>query len=374
LAFKKATMRKIPFRITASATTDKIPFRITAVKKGKIAHIDIVGEIGWEVNSKQFMQDVRKLKDEGCTEAFVYINTPGGSCFHANEIVNILTDNFEKITGDGGAIVASAGTYISTVIENFSMPANGQYMLHRPKGCACGTITDIAAYLKMQSDIDKDYFDRFIAKATNKEDFKKKWESGADYWMTAQEAKDAGFIASVREKVKIDKETKNMLRACAENIQDRMTQLLTNDTENMKQLADLLKLKADAVEIDYVNAVTPILNENSTLKSDLQKEKDEKKALQDRINAIEAAEKKDKQEKAEALIVEAIKDGRLADDEKHTSKNFWLKNFEADFEGASAELGKLPKRTDVRSKLADTGSGESAWTKRQREIEEANKK
>jgi ATP-dependent Clp protease protease subunit len=366
-------MEKFPFRIKANETTERIPFRITAVKKGKVAHIDIIGEIGWSVSSKQFREDVRKLVDDGCTDADVYINSPGGSCFDANEIANILNDSFKKITGNGGAIVASAAAYLAVICESFTLPSNGQFMVHRPSGFTGGTVNDIEAYLKMIKDIDKNYYDLFESKAADKADFKKKWESGADYWMNAKEAKDAGFIASVREKVKIDKETKDMVRACA-SYKDRMTQLLTNDTENMKQLADLLKLKADAVEIDYVNAVTPILNENNTLKSDLQKEKDDKKVLQDKLNAIEAADKKVKKEKAEALIVEAIKDGRLADDEQHTSKNFWLKNFEADFEGASAELGKLPKRTDVRSKLVDTGSGESAWTKRQREIEEANKK
>jgi ATP-dependent protease ClpP protease subunit len=366
---------KILARVTANASSEKIPFRISAIKKGKIAYIDIVGEIGWEVSSKQFLQDVRQLVADGCTEAFLYINSPGGSCFDANEIANILTENFKKINGDGGAIVASAAAYLAALCEKFEQPLNGQHMVHRPSGYTGGTVNDIEAYLKMMKDIDKNYYDVFASKAADKEDFKKKWESGADYWMTAKEAKEAGFITSVREKVKIDKETKDMLRACASgDIKERMSQILTNDTENMKQLADLLKLKADAVEIDYVNAVTPILAENTTLKTDLQKEKDEKKALQDRINAIEAAEKNAKKVKAEAMIADAITDGRLADDEKHTSKAFWLKNFEADFEGASAELGKLPKRKDVRSHFSETGSGtESAWEKRQKEIDEANK-
>ncbi len=353
---------------------EKIPFRITAVKKGKIANIDIIGEIGWSVSSKQFREDVRKLIEDGCTEAFVYINTPGGSCFDANEIANTLTDNFKKITGDGGAVVASAGTFIASVCAEFSMPSNGQFMIHRPSGCACGTVADIEAYLKMIGDIDKSYFDLFQGKATDKEEFKKKWESGSDYWMNAKEAKDAGFITSVREKVKIDKNTKDMIRACAGmNAKDRLSQyFLTNDTE-MKKVADLLRLSPEATEADYVAAISPIIAENTTLKSDLQKEKDDKKALQDKIDAIELADRNAKKTKAEGLIAEAIKDGRLADDEKHSSKAFWLKNFEADFDGASAELGKLPKRKDVKSQLGETGTGESAWTKRQREIDEANK-
>jgi ATP-dependent protease ClpP protease subunit len=354
---------------------EKIPFQISAVKKGKVANIDIIGEIGWDVSSKQFREDIRKLVEEGCTEALVYINSPGGSCFDANEIANLLVENFKKITGDGGAIVASAGGYIAGICEEFSMPSNGQFMIHPPMGGAFGKAADIEAYLKMLKDIEKDYFVVLEGKAIDKEGFKKKWDSGVDYWMTAQEAKDAGFVSSVREKIKIDKNTKDMIRACAGiNAKDRLSQyFLTNDTE-MKKVADLLKLSPEATEADYVNAISPILSENTTLKSDLQKEKDDKNALQAKLDAIELAEKNAQKIKADAMIAEAIKDGRLADDEKHTSKVFWGKNFENDFEGASAELGKLPKRKDVKSQLGADGTGESAWTTRQKEIEAANKK
>lgn len=349
----------------------KIPFKIVAVKKGKIANIDIIGEIGWEVNSNQFRAVVRDLVNDGCTEAFLYINSPGGSCFDANEIANILLDNFKKIKGEGGALVASAAAYLAQICEDFSMPSNGQFMTHRPSGWVGGTVIDIESYLKMIKDIDKDYYESFLAKAKDKEDFQKKWESGSDNWMNAKEAMDAGFITSVREKVKIDKDAEDMIKAVMSvnaSTKPYLAHFLTNHTE-MKEVAKLLNLKDDATEAECVGAINPIIVENSSLKSELQKEKDEKKVLKDKLDAIELAEKNAKAAKAKAAIEEAIKDGRIDDDEKHTSTAFWTKNFENDFDGTTAQLAKLPKRKDVKSHLKDSSStGESAWEKRQAEI------
>lgn len=86
----------------------KIPFQITAAKVGKVAEIRIVGYIGWSVDAESFRREVDALVADGCTEAHLYINSGGGSCFDAEEIVNILHNAFgDRITGEGGAIVAS---------------------------------------------------------------------------------------------------------------------------------------------------------------------------------------------------------------------------------------------------------------------------
>ena len=143
----------------------------------------------------------------------------------------------------------------------------------------------------------------------------------------------------------------------------------------MKHLAKILNLKDDANESDYVAAVSPILDENKTLKDDLKKEQVEKKALQDKLDKIDSDKKEAQKTEAETLLADAFKDGRLSDDENHETKDYWLGNFEANFEGTKKALAAMPKREGPREKLNDgDGKGESAWTKRQREIEENSKK
>lgn len=363
------------FDLCQKSPMDKIPFQIKASKNGKIAKIGIIGEIGWDVDSKAFRKDVGKLVEEGCTEAQLYINSIGGSVFDANELVNILRENFTVIRGDGGAIVASAAAFIAAHCETFTMPSNGQFMIHRPKGSVYGSQNSIQSYLKMISDIDANYLAVFKQKATDPEDLEKRWESGSDYWMNAKEAQDAGFITSVRDKVNPDQETTSMLRACAnETARDRMSEFLINNDFKMEQLAKLLNVSAKATEQDLVNAVQPILAENATLRADLQAREDEKKALQDKLDAIELAEKQAKTNRAKALIAEAIKDGRVDEDEKKTTEAFWLRNFEADFDGTKAQLERLPKKTNLSDRVDSGNQGGDAWKKRQREIEEKAKK
>ena len=146
---------------------------------------------------------------------------------------------------------------------------------------------------------------------------------------------------------------------------------IQNNTE-MKELKKLLKLSEKATEQELIDAISPILEENRTLKADLQAEKDSKQELQDKLDGIEAADKEAKTKEAKTLIAAAIKDGRIDDDEEHTAEAFWLRNFESDFEGTKAQLEKLPRKKNLGDNFAQNNV-EDAWEKRQREIEEKNK-
>ena len=153
-----------------------------------------------------------------------------------------------------------------------------------------------------------------------------------------------------------------------------LKEIQTQNLIKMKEVAKMLKLSENATEQEILDALNPIVSENQTLKADVQTEKDAKAALQVKLDAIELKEKTKAEAEAKALIDVAIKDGRLNDDEKHTAKSFWLRNFESNFDEASTMLAGLPKRGGVREQLSDKGEGGvSAWTKRQKEIEEANK-
>lgn len=356
---------------------EKVPFQITAKKNGKVARINIIGEIGWQIDATKFSTEVAELVKQGCTEAHLYINSIGGNCFDANEIANILEENFTKVTGDGGAIVASAAAFIAAKCETFTMPSNGQFMIHRPRGGSYGTAKDIEAYLKMIVDIDADYLKVFKAKATNPENIQQRWDNNSDYWMNAKDAEKEGFVTSIREKVKPDKQTTSMLRSVAATVgdlKDRMSEFLINDDTNMETLNALLKLPKDANEDARMEAINSLLSAKAQSDSDLQAEKDKNTELQGKLDAIELKEKETATAENKALIAEAIKDGRLDDDENHTTEATWLKFFDIDREGTKAQLERLPKKTSLKDRIETGGDGESAWEKRQREIAEKNAK
>lgn len=277
----------------------KTPFHITAAKAGNVAEIRIIGYIGWSVDAESFRKEVDALVADGCTEAHLYINSGGGSCFDAEEIVNILHRAFgENITGEGGAIVASAATYISTHCKQFEMPANGQFMVHRPTSYVSGNVHDLRAGLKVLQSIEDNYFNTFSDLAKDKEDFKQKWEQG-DNWMTAQEAKDAGFITGVKEAVKIDRETQDMIQAC---IGDFKINNSNNNNENatmdVKMIAHSLGLPTESTE----EQVMAELKSAAKAKAELQD-------LKNQIAEKQAAEKKARINDA---LEQAIKEKRIS--------------------------------------------------------------
>lgn len=278
----------------------KTPFEINAKQEGKRALVRIVGEIGWDTDSNLFRQVIDDLVADGCTEAHLYINSPGGSCFDAAEIVNILSAFNGNITGEGGALVASAATYIAAHCKTFAMPENGQFMVHKPKGGVYGTVAEITNFLKLLQDVDNDYYGILSALAKDKTNFTNKWNAG-DWWMTATEAKEAGFITEVRERVKIDRDTEAMIRACAE--QRKQPELLNQYNLNMDFLrttAQTLGLPDNATEEQVrtaINAGIKAVNDLAALKKEIA---DKEKAL--------------KAEKIKAALDKAIAEKRIKAD------------------------------------------------------------
>lgn len=266
-----------------------IPFNISATRQGAKAMIRITGEIGWETDAETFRKEVDKLVADGIRDAHLYINTPGGSVFDANEIVNIISSFKGRITGEGGALVASAGTYIAVHCHSFSMPSNGQFMIHKPSGITTGKVSEIENYLKMMRSMEKLYFDAYLAKAVDKADFKSKWEAG-DYWMNASEAKQAGFITDVKAVVNVDPETIAMFAVCnCPNVPVAATRTETakrSDEIGFKQsVAAILGLQDNISDTDVIRHIIDLKKEVNDVKTTL---------LQDAYNAnrISATEMK----------------------------------------------------------------------------------
>lgn len=117
---------------------------LTATAENGRARIELKGTISkWRETEAEFTSKVEQLIRSGIKDVHIYINSPGGECFEANEIVNVIKKFPGKITGEGGALVASAATYIAINCTSFSMPANGLFMIHQVSGGACGRVADI---------------------------------------------------------------------------------------------------------------------------------------------------------------------------------------------------------------------------------------
>ncbi|MDR0509636.1 MAG: Clp protease ClpP [Rikenellaceae bacterium] len=188
--------------------------QIVLARSGNIAHVKITGVIGWSTTSDDFRTQIEALSSEGVNKIMLYINSPGGIVSDAAEIVNILSLFKGEITGEGGAIVASAATYVAAHCKTFSMPANGMYMIHKPSAYVGGTAKALRSTIESLDRIEADYKRVYTEKTTNRELFNAKWDEDADWWMTAAEAKANGFISEVKPAVKIDRASACMIAVC----------------------------------------------------------------------------------------------------------------------------------------------------------------
>lgn len=307
----------------------KKSLQIKVYAEDKQGRIDIIGSISeWNKNNAiDFRERCQELKDSGISKVHVYMMTVGGDCFQANEIVNILIDVFESYTAEGGAVVASAGTYIAVNATSFIMAKNGQYMIHKPSGWISGNETDVDNYLTLLKNMTVTYYDAYkvVLKKPEKE-FKAKWDSG-DFWMTAQEAKDWGFVTDIKDSVKIDQQTAQAIQESGSPIAIAKGDI-TKGSKNKKNMdltatATALGMDANSTE-EQVNAR---IADNAIKAKEL-----------GTLKTQQAQTKKDEQvKKIKDELDKAEKEKRISAD----SRANWQAQFEKDFEGTSALLGGL---------------------------------
>lgn len=312
---------------------EKIPFRITAEKQSaNKALIRMTGEIGWDVDAESFRREVDMLISAGITDAHIYMNGPGGSCFDANEIVNILSAFTGEVTGEGGALVASAYTYIAMHCKSFVMPENGQFMIHKPSGYVSGTAAEILAYHKLLSNMEAEYYGKYKAHSKDIAELDARWNAG-DWWMTAAEAVEAGFVTSVKEPVQIGKAAAMMIAACGYP-KDTSLLINTKDKEmDLKVMAVALGLPEDATE------------EQVRVRIDENKRKAERLESVERENRERA--QRELKAKVAARLEQAIREKRI----KADAKEKWAEKLTADFEGVSTMLDSIAPAQSLGSQV-----------------------
>ncbi|WP_417366880.1 ATP-dependent Clp protease proteolytic subunit [Flavobacterium beibuense] len=239
------------------ALSKQYPLSITAEAKDQFAEIRISGVIHqWENNAAQFKASIDQLITKGIKDVRLYINTPGGSVFEANEIANEIKRFKGTITGYGGALVASAGSYLALICNTFEMAENGQYMYHKPIGNLQGNEDSVESSLKLLKNLTNQYRTAYSEKTGLSEDeIESRWAKG-DVWLTAKQAMEQGFITSVSGKEKVTEDQRALFVACGapkipikDNEKPKETEQENTFTDmNRNQIISLLKLDANATD------------------------------------------------------------------------------------------------------------------------------
>jgi ATP-dependent protease ClpP protease subunit len=281
-----------------------------------------------------FEWQVNELIDKNINDVCVYMDGIGGDCFVAARIANIISKFKGTITGEIGAVCASAYTYIACKCSYVAMVANGNYMFHKPHGTLEGNEDEIAANLKLMSNITSEYLSTYVAKTGQKESaITKMWAN--DYWMNAAEALKLGFINEIIDvEAEINEDVRNNIVAlgCPTPPEIKTTQQPIIMSK-IPYIAAALNLPEGSGEPEIQAAVTKLVADLATAKA-------AQKAAEDELLVVN-------KERITALISASIKDGRItaAEEERYT------KLATADFVETSALLADKKPHVSISAQL-----------------------
>lgn len=156
---------------------------------------DAIG--GWwgGVDAQAFVKELAGIK---AGTIHLRINSPGGDVFDARAMQVALKQHKAKVIAHIDGLAASAATFLAMGADEIEMAEGGFWMIHNAWGFTIGNVNDhleAAAMLeKVDGSIRADY-----ARKTGKDDDEIRMLMDAETWMTAAEAREAGFVDRVYE-------------------------------------------------------------------------------------------------------------------------------------------------------------------------------
>lgn len=345
----KRTYRNI-FASTHAApgnTRKARPLIVEVEAVGNKAHITISGGIySWNENSAaEVARKISDLKAKGITDAIVYINSEGGSVFQANEINNLLEDNFETISIVVGALAASAATYL-VAKHPASAKSNSLFMIHKPRGIFDGNEDEIVSQLEMLRLLTADYREVYASRfKITPEEVDELWAKG-DYWMTAAKAKKMGLIQTILDgEAKIDEETALLISACGCPKPAKITE---------KPQKTEIKMELSALAASLGLPATATQQEVDAKLRDVQ-------AKASRAEQLEAAAQASADAELKAVLDEGERTKKIAP----TTRSFYEKMGKTDLAGLKAVLAEMPQPTAASEGMQTKPAGgedRSKWT------------
>lgn len=176
-------------------------YQITSkADKAEIWIYEMIGEDFWTgggVTAKNFQKELAEIK---ASQIDLHINSPGGVVFDGITIYNLLKQHPANVTTYIDGLAASIASVIALAGDKVIMAANALYMIHNPTGLAMGTATDMRSLADVLDKIASTMITTYMGKS-NKPEAEIKALLDAETWMTADEAKEAGFIDEIAEEM-----------------------------------------------------------------------------------------------------------------------------------------------------------------------------
>lgn len=156
-----------------------------------------ISEYSWfqdEITPKLF-KDELYAKGQG-KPITVRINSGGGDMLAASVIRATLVDYPGKVTVRIDGLAASAATYVAMAGDVVRMQDSAYFMIHDPWTVAIGNVDELKKSIDLLKTLKDGIMDTYLSKTSLSREKLSKMMSN-ETWMTAQEAKDLGFVDEV---------------------------------------------------------------------------------------------------------------------------------------------------------------------------------
>lgn len=187
-------------------------------KKRKVKNIDteeeglvrtlflngVIAEESWfddEITPALFKSELGNQSDD----ITVWINSPGGDCFAAAQIYNMLTDYRGKVTVKIDGIAASAASVIAMAGDEVLVSPVSMLMIHNPSTIAMGEAKDMEKAIAMLDEVKNSIINAYAIK-TGLSKNKLSTLMDNETWMNAKKAVELHFADDMLSRNKLSKE------------------------------------------------------------------------------------------------------------------------------------------------------------------------
>lgn len=341
----------------------KQKFRNIIKGDGK-AIIMLYGEVGEgrSVDSNRVVSELFALSDQGC-KIEVRINSQGGDVFSGMAIYNALRQSKEDITIYIDGVAASIAGIIALCGKPLYMSPYAKLMLHNVSGGTYGNAKELRQMADqmevLQSNLATMIAGRLGMEADN---VAKKYFDGQDHWITANEALDMKLVDGIytMDEVANPPTTTEGIYNYFNNRFDFKPQ----NNEEMALIDDIKTIPSFEDKTDSSAVLAHIRElENKATKVGI---------LEKTVKTYRDELEKARKEQDDALINEAVKAGKIGNEQVETFKNL----LKSDRENTIKLIGGMKGRASNRATdfiNPDTPSGGSFANKTWDEIDKANK-
>lgn len=291
------------------------------------AEILLYGYIGrWDEFDYPRFQELFRNTLKGNKQITIRIHSGGGSVMEGLAIYDLIRSSDCEVTTIIEGMAASMGFVIALSGDKVQINENAFGMAHAVSGGVWGNKADLLNYVDLLTNCESRLKNIFTERTKASEEQINDWiDSGKDFWLNAEQCVELGIADTIIKpsKTRENQTTENIANKTPEEAFDFFN-LAIEIPENTKQ-NDKMK-KESLISLLAVFGLTGSLSAQSSdgdvenhLKNLLEKAK-KSDELSNQLTAFN-------QERAEALISEALKSGKITNAEKEEWKKDALQNY-----------------------------------------------